>query len=189
VLSFLSAAPINHVLRGESWALRRLQPFAGRTARFETFPFRVDLTVRDTGEIAPASPQATPDATFRVSPAAALRIVAGDSDAFREVVASGDPELAQAVEFVVRNTRWDAEEDLARVFGDSVAHRLSAAGRELVRFQARAIESLSRNLADYWVEERPLIARRSDVEAFVSEVDRLRDDVERLAKRIEAMDR
>lgn len=187
MLSLLSAAPINHVLRGESWALRRLQPFAGKTARFETFPFIVELTVRETGEVAPAAQRATADAVFKVSPAAALRIAAGDIDAYREVLVDGDPEFAQAVEFVVRGARWDVEEDLARVFGDTLAHRLAGAGRAVVRFQAHAVQRFSKNLSDYWVEEQPLIARRSDVEAFVRDVDTLRDDVERLARRIAAL--
>jgi len=189
VLSYLSAAPINHVLRGEEWALKRLQAFAGRTVRFETFPFNVDLTVRDTGEVAPAAPGTAPDAIFRVSPAAALRIAAGDSDAYREVVVTGDPELAQAVELVVRNARWDAEEDLARVLGDGAAHRLASVGRDLARLQARALASFTRNVVDYWVEERPLIARRGDVDSFVADVDRLREAVDRLDKRIEALER
>jgi ubiquinone biosynthesis protein UbiJ len=53
-----------------------------------------------------------------------------------------------------------------------------------LQLQARAAASLARNLSDYWLEERPLIARRADVADWVHEVDRLRDDVERLAQRI-----
>ena len=184
MLSLIAAAPVNHVLRGESWALRRLQPYAGKTARFEVFPVSLAFTVRDDGEVAPARAEAASDVTFRLTPPAALRILAGDPSAYDQVVVSGDGEFAQAVQFVVRNARWDVEEDLSHLLGDAAAHRVARTGRRLLAVPARATESLARNLSDYWVEERPLIARRADVQDFVHEVDTLRDDVERLAQRI-----
>jgi ubiquinone biosynthesis protein UbiJ len=116
-----------------------------------------------------------------------MRILAGDESAYDEVAVHGDSEFAQAIQFVVRNARWDAEEDLSRIFGDSIAHRMSQAGRAALQLQARVATSFARNLSDYWVEERPLIARRSDVERFVQDVDALRDDVERLALRVERL--
>jgi ubiquinone biosynthesis protein UbiJ len=184
LLSHFAQAPINHVLRGESWALRRLQEFAGRTARIEAFPVELSFTVTDSGEVVASAPNVVADATFRLSPVLALRILSGDDAAYREVAVSGDADFAQAVEFVVRNARWDAEEDLARIFGDVAAHRIVNAGQGLMRMQARAAQSFSRNLADYLVEERGLIARRAEVESFVREVDTLRDDVERLSQRV-----
>ncbi len=184
MLTQFAVAPINHVLRGESWALRRLAPFTGRTARFDILPFSALVTVRDSGEIAAAAPGAAVDVQIRLTPAAAARILAGDEAAYEQVAVDGDTEFAQALQFVVRNARWDVEEDLARVVGDTLAHRAVGAGRAVFQLQARAAASLARNLSDYWLEERPLIARRADVADWVHEVDRLRDDVERLAQRI-----
>jgi ubiquinone biosynthesis protein UbiJ len=184
LLTRFAVAPINHVLRGESWALRRLAPFVGRTARFDILPFSALVTVRDSGEIAAAAPGTAVDVHIRLTPAAAARILAGDEAAHEQVAVDGDSEFAQALQFVVRNARWDVEEDLARVVGDTLAHRAVGAGRAVLQLQARAAASLARNLSDYWLEERPLIARRADVADWVQEVDRLRDDVERLAQRI-----
>jgi len=184
LLAHIAAAPVNHVLRGESWALRRLQVHAGKTARFDVFPFSVAFTVRADGEVGPALPEVPADSTFVLTPPVAVRILAGDSSAYALVAVSGDGELAQAVEFVVRNARWDVEEDLARVFGDAAAHRMAEGGRALFALPARLAGNFARNVADYWVEERPLIARRNDVESFIRDVDSLRDDVERLAQRI-----
>jgi ubiquinone biosynthesis protein UbiJ len=42
-------------------------------------------------------------------------------------------------------------------------------------------------LTEYWQEENPLIAKKRHVENFVEEVDHLRDDVDRLEKRIEKL--
>jgi ubiquinone biosynthesis protein UbiJ len=56
-----------------------------------------------------------------------------------------------------------------------------------IKVPARVLSGLAQNLSDYWVDERPLIARRDDVARWVQGVDRLRDDVERLAQRIERL--
>ena len=184
MLAHVAQAPINHVLRGESWALRRLQPYAGRTARIEVFPFALSFTITDSGEVVASAPNVAADATFRLTPALVLRILGQDDSAFREVAVSGDADFAQTIEFVVRNAHWDAEEDLSRIFGDVAAHRMVGAGRGLMRLQAQAVQSVTRNLADYLVEERGMIARRREIEEFVREVDTLRDDAERLAQRV-----
>ena len=58
-----------------------------------------------------------------------------------------------------------------------------------MRLQAQAAQSLAHNLADYFVEERGVIARRREVEVFVREVDTLREDAERLAQRVARLQR
>ena len=58
-----------------------------------------------------------------------------------------------------------------------------------VRLQAQAARSIARNLSDYLVEERGVIVRRREIDAFVQEVDTLRDDAERLAQRVSRLTR
>lgn len=184
-----AAAAVNHVMAQEGWPLDRLRPFAGRTALFRLPPFEVALTVTEGGQVAEAPAGAEPDASFTLTPPLLARIAAGDPDAHQGVEVAGDSELAEAVFAVWKNLRWDAEEDLSRVVGDIAAHRLAGAGRDFLRWQAQAALSLARAFSEYWTEERPLIARSADVAEFVTDVDRLRNDAERLEKRIEKLSR
>lgn len=179
------AGPVNHVLRGESWALKRLRPFAGRTARFKLTPFDVSLTVTETGELAAASPDASPETTFILTPGLLLRILAADEKAFQEVQTAGDAAFATEVFYVAKNLRWDAEEDLSHLVGDILAHRIVRTGARLMGWRAQAMLSLARNFAEYLTEEQPLLAKGRQVEAFVKDVDTLRDDVARLEKRVQ----
>lgn len=156
-------------------------------ARFECAPFLLTLSVRPDGQVEPAPQAAAPDVTLRFSPGIAMRLAARDETAWREVAVSGDTEFAEALNYLCRNLRWDAEEDLARVFGDIIAHRMVEAGGTLRNWGAQATDNLARSFAEYWTEERPLIARADDVEKFNRDVDRLRDDVARLEKRIESL--
>lgn len=178
------AAAVNHLLKGASWARERLMPHAGKTARFDLAPFTATFAIRDCGEIEETASEA-PDACFKLTPGAVLRVLAADRNAWREVQADGDAELARDILYVAQNLRWDAEEDLSRIVGDVVAHRTVQAGNDLKRWLQQSADNLARSAAVYWTEERPLIATRQDIERYVREVDALRDDVARVEKRID----
>ena len=51
----------------------------------------------------------------------------------------------------------------------------------------RTATNLAQSLAEYWTEERPVIAGSEAVREFVQAVDVLRDDTERLEKRVERL--
>ena len=179
-----AAAAINHLLRSASWARDALRRHAGKTARFEVFPFAVGLTVLDSGEVAPAGADAAPAATVKIAPGLMLRLAARDESAWREIDISGDTDFASAIHHVTRNLRWDVEEDLSRAFGDVAAHRMAETARTLQRWGEQAVENTGRAFAEYWTEEQPLIAGARDLEEFGRAVYQLRDDVARLEKRI-----
>jgi ubiquinone biosynthesis protein UbiJ len=182
-----AASFVNHLLRSASWARDALAPHAGKTARFEVFPLAVAFTVLPNGEVAAAAAGAVPASTVRLSPGLMLRLAARDERAWREIDITGDVDFATAIHQVVRNLRWDVEEDLSRIFGDIAAHRMAEAGRAVQRWGEQAADNTGRAFAEYWTEEQPLIAGARDLEAFGRDVDRLRDDAARLEKRIEQL--
>lgn len=184
MLDALAIASINGVLRRNSWALQRLQPHAGKTARFECPPLSLALTVLENGEVAAAA-AAAPQVTIALTPGVMLRVLARDEVVWNEIEVTGDTDFAGAINHVWRNLRWDIEEDLARLFGDIAAHRMVQTGKALDHWRAQSFDNLARSFAEYWTEEQPLIARAGDVERFNLEVDQLRDDVARLEKRLE----
>jgi ubiquinone biosynthesis protein UbiJ len=179
-----ATAFINHLLRGASWARDSLKPFAGRTARFEVAPFVLSLTVLENGETAPAAAGAVPAATAKLTPGLMLRLAAHDGSALREVEISGDADFVATIHYLARNLRWDVEEDLARAFGDVTARRMTETARTFRTWGERAVDNTARSFAEYWTEEQPLIAPRRDLEEFHRAVDRLRDDVAHLEKRV-----
>lgn len=184
VLQPPTAAVFNHLLRGAAWARQRLQPFAGKAARFQIVPFAITLTILDSGEVID-TPEAAPDASFTLAPGIALRVLAADPLAWQSVGVGGDTALTREILYVAQNLRWDIEEDLSHIFGDIAAHRMVRAAEAVTGWQRDSAASLTRAAAAYWTEERPLLTARRDVERFVQEVDNLRDDVARIEKRIE----
>lgn len=99
----------------------------------------------------------------------------------------GSAEFAEALGFVIRNLRWDAEEDLSRIVGDIAAHRIVRGTSKFAGWQQQAARNFAANLAEYFTEEQPLIARQADISSFSGDIDRLRDDVARLEKRLQRL--
>lgn len=186
-VSTAAAAFINHLLRDASWAREELRRHAGKTAHLEVAPLALSLTVAHSGEITPAAPDAVAAVKVRLTPGLMLRLVTRDETAWREIDITGDTDFASAIHHVARNLRWDVEEDLSRVFGDVAAHRMAETGRSLRHWGEQAVENTGRAFAEYWTEERPLIAAARDLEEFGRAVDQLRDDAARLEKRIERL--
>jgi ubiquinone biosynthesis protein UbiJ len=94
-----------------------------------------------------------------------------------------DADLASTVQFLFRNLKWDAAEDLSKLVGDIAARRAAGAGRDFIAWHRDLLLRTGQNLAEYWTEERPLLARPEKVARFSHEVETLRDDVTRLEAR------
>ena len=57
----------------------------------------------------------------------ASALVKGDKPKVR---IEGDVQLAAEINWLIDHVRWDAEEDLARLVGDAMAHTLAQAARK-----------------------------------------------------------
>ncbi|EXJ16674.1 ubiquinone biosynthesis accessory factor UbiJ [Imhoffiella purpurea] len=104
-----------------------------------------------------------------------------------EVEITGDTTLAQDFSAALAGLQIDWEEQLARVIGDPFAHQVGNRVRAAERWSQRTSDSMTANLREYLQEERRLLPTRYEVEAFLSQVDTLRDDTERLAARVERL--
>ena len=180
-------AALNRLLRETPLAMERLRKHAGRTVRFDVGPLPIAWTIQPDGSVASADPRGVRDLAVRISPFALPRLAAGDDAAWREAHIEGDAELAQEVSFLASHLRWDPEEALSRVVGDIAAERVAGVVRGGARWGREAAGRTAAAAMEYWTEEAPLVASRVKVEDFVRGVDALRDDVERLEKRVAAL--
>lgn len=97
----------------------------------------------------------------------------------------GDAETAQVFSRLLKQAHLDWEELLSRHVGDVAAHQLGNALRSLHRWGRDAAGRLGQDLADYLRYESGTVPPRHEVDGFLSDVDRLRDDVERLSARVD----
>jgi ubiquinone biosynthesis protein UbiJ len=181
---------LNHLLGAEAWARDKLKPHAGQCMEFRALPLpALRLDILGSGLLANAVQDVAPNLVVTIKSGALPAMLRGEDALMREIAIEGNADLAGAVQYLFRHLRWDFEEDLSRVVGDVLAHRMAKQGRRFVTWNREAAEKLAQNLAEYWTEEQPMLARRADVNQFVAGVDRLRDDLARIEKRVEALTR
>ena len=180
----LSVNALNHLFTQSGWALQRLNKFAGKTARFNIAPFSFACTVLDDGTVRTANMDAFADAICNIAPSLLPRLALKDETAFSQIQSSGDASLLAEIFYLSRNLRWDAAEDISRVTGDIAAEKivqLANTAQQQIRDSAL---NLTQAFAEYWTEERPLVAKSTHINSFVQQIDALRDNVARLEQRI-----
>jgi ubiquinone biosynthesis protein UbiJ len=187
VLTQSTVATLNHLLAQNSWALRRLTNFSGKTARFNIAPFSFACTIQDDGMLREAAADVSADSICVIPPSLLPRLALSDESAFAQIEYSGDSALIEEFFFLARNLRWDAAEDLSRFTGDIAAERLVQFAQKTQQQVRDTALNLSQALAEYWTEERPLLAKPQQLAAFSQQVNDLRDELEQLDQRIQTL--
>lgn len=179
-----AVATINHLLAQEAWARDVLMRHAGKVAVIDTGHLAVRMRVTRDGMLETAGSDDAASVTIHVKLSDLPLILQNRDRAFSYVRIEGDAEFANTISQLSKGLRWDAEHDLERLFGPIGAVRLAGGARAAVSGAATAGRRLAENVAEFLLEERRVLVRPATVETFADDVGRLRDDVERTAKRI-----
>lgn len=104
-----------------------------------------------------------------------------------DVEIRGDAELAQKFRELVLLLRPDLEEELSGFIGDVPAHQIGRFARMARGWTHRAARTTAQNLAEYLAHERQHLIPRNEGDPFLSGVDAVREDVDRLEARIDLL--
>jgi ubiquinone biosynthesis protein UbiJ len=178
---------INHLLAREPWARDKLIAHAGKVACFDAGVISVPLKVAPDGMLQAAARDETPNVTIHVKLTDLPLIAQNRERAFSYVKVQGDADFANTISQLSQSLRWEAEEDLSRWIGDIPATRIVATAKAALNTARSTQQKLAENVAEYFLEENPLLVRPQVVADFAGDVTKLRDDIERLAKRIEKL--
>ncbi|MEA3180368.1 MAG: ubiquinone biosynthesis accessory factor UbiJ [Gammaproteobacteria bacterium] len=132
------------------------------------------------------------DATISGGPFSLLALSGAAPEAVLQrgdVRVDGDAELAQKFRELALLLRPDLEDELSLVVGDVPAHQLGRFARAAFGWTRKAAATTVRNAAEYLAHERRDLVPRSEAEQFLQGVDTLREDVDRLAVRIDLLTR
>lgn len=183
---------VNHLLAQEPWVAARLQKHAGKTACIdvELFQLRVAIGVDGLLQSAEAANSSSVDqVVLRIKPADLALIAQNRERAVSYVKIEGDADFANTLSQLSQDLRWEVEDDLSKLLGDVAAVRLVTAGKNVVENAKRTHQYLQENFAEYFLEENPMLVRPQAVRAFGEQVNKTRDDVERMMKRLERLEK
>ncbi len=185
-----AAIGLNFLLRREAWARERLAPFAGEVVEIRPGPLPpLRLEIAADGQVAEPAEGAAATLTITTRPEFPAALARGEEHLMRAVDIVGNAQLATEILALMRYLRWDLEEDLSRVFGDAVAHRVVGTLRDLAAWQKDAVQRLADNVMEYAIEERRMVVTRTEFEAHAAGVAKLRDDLARLEQRMARLGR
>jgi ubiquinone biosynthesis protein UbiJ len=182
------AATVNHLLAQEDWARSELKLHAGKVAVIDASPVALRLRVTQDGMVAAARADEGANVTIRLKLSDLPLIAQNRERAFSYVQIEGDAEFANAISHLSQSLRWEAEHDLERLLGPIAAVRLVQGARAALTSAQTGQRKLAENVAEYFLEEKPLLIRPVLAEEFGADVVKLRDDVERAAKRLEKLE-
>jgi ubiquinone biosynthesis protein UbiJ len=184
---------LNRLLGLDPTVASRLERLSGRTLRIEILGLPATFHVRLAGgavHILEAI-DGEPDVTLVGGPWSLLRLAfaPGGERAMLdgEVQVRGDAGVLNELRACLAGFEVDWEEEVAKRIGDVPAHAFGNQARALRAWLAEGGEALTLDLRDYLWEEGRLAPRPEAVEDFLAAVDRLRDDLERLTKRVDRL--
>lgn len=143
------------------------------------------LRIEPEVDVDPAARISGPPASLaRLATTAGTRVLFGGS-----VRVEGDVIVARSYKRLFDTLEPDWEEALARLTGDVPAHETARALRALIDGLGRAVEGRRQDLRAWLVDEIEALPAPAEVEEWLSGVDRLRADADRLAARVVRLER
>lgn len=139
----------------------------------------------------PAAGEAPANAVIRGSLLALTALLKGGVAEGRRpgVDIRGDAEIAGRYRELFAMARPDWEEELSRVLGDLPARRVSDLAQGAVSWLRRAGRTAGENIAEYLQEESRDLVNRTELEEFLSGVDRVREAADRVEARLARLER
>ncbi len=186
MIDALLPAALNHLLAGADWARARLAPFAGRDLKLHAPPLNLVLAIDRDGYFV-SSVASEPEITLTLpglTLSNGLQALQDIESVLREARIEGKADFAQELGFVLRNLRWDYEEDLSRVVGDIAAHRIAGGLRGLFRWQQQAQRNFRENLVEYLAEEQEFLLKPAEAKQFQAAVHALNEKLDALEARL-----
>jgi ubiquinone biosynthesis protein UbiJ len=180
---------LNHLLAQESWANGLLRKHSGKTVRFNLPITQITMLVGEDGYLQqPRSEHIDPNVVLDIGTDVFMAYLSDGKDAAsRHVKMTGDVDFAQAIAKLTAQLRWEYEEDLSKLVGDSMAHAIVKTAKKTAAFGKTALSDLKQSVVEFLIHERPTLVAQEAMVDFKASVKDLRDDVERLEKRIERL--
>ena len=183
---------LNHYVEESTSAMDSVESLDGKSLAIDIEGVGASFELRSVAGRIVLSADVCEDPTARLSgaPLTLLGLLRDDSPGGLRAsgaALAGDAPTAEAFSNVLRLARPELEEELSHLIGDLAAHRIASLAREVAAWGSRAGSAVRVNVSEFLQEESRQLPPRLEVEAFCSDVERLRDDVDRAAYRVDRL--
>jgi ubiquinone biosynthesis accessory factor UbiJ len=183
----LAATFLQHITNQNNWSRQYLLAFSGKVVQFNIAFISTSLLILEDGSLGIAPKNAMADAIIHIPPSLALRLLAKDEAAKMRIKIEGDTHLASELSKILQHMRWDIEEDMSKLVGDIPANKIASLSQKTAATAKEQAINIAEMLTEYWQEEKPILAKKWQVEQFNADVDTVRSDFARLEKKLEKL--
>lgn len=183
---------LNRVLALDSASAGTLAGLEGRKIALQLKPWPAPMQIAVVNGRLVASDAQAPDLSVSATPGALLALAAergGFELPAGRIDISGDADLARRVQKLVSQLDPDWDRPFAQFFGEVAGHQIAKGLRGALAWGRATAKAMVQNSAEYLREESRDLVAPGEMADFVDDVDRTRDDVERLEARIERLAR
>jgi ubiquinone biosynthesis accessory factor UbiJ len=185
-------ALIDRHVAGSPRARELLRQLDGRSMQISAryTPWHVTL-LASTTQLQLSRSATTADVTLSGSPMALLSLLReSPDDVIRRGDATlvGDAEIASRFQELLQLLRPDLEAGLAQVVGDVPAYGAGSLLRKALDYGRSTVNTQMANAGEYLTHEKRLLVPRTEAAQFLTDVDALREQTDRLAARVAALE-
>ena len=186
-------AAFNHCLGFDSLSRGNFAKLQGKVIAIELtgLGVKVFLLPSEDQVAIRANHEGEADVTLSGTPFAFARMGMADDSAdsiFQgDVQLSGDTALGSRFGEIIKELDIDWEEMASKVMGDVMAHKLGNTVRSGIALGRENFASSQQTLAEYLQEELRQLPVKEEVDDFLNDVDKLRNDVERAEARLKRL--
>ena len=167
----------------------QLANIAGKLIGLEVAPMNLQLffAIQSDGIEVFATPPRLPDVWIRGTVVNLVKAGASSLQSGIHLDISGDVEVGQTFQRLLRRSGFDWEELLSLCIGDIAAHWVGQGVRQASVGFGRMLDTMSVSAGEYLIEEIDVLVYDREVRHFIERVDILRNDIERLEVRLKKL--
>ena len=178
---------INHLIQQNPEHQQDLSRLSGKTLSLNLAGFGLTGRINHDGFLETADQPADTLITFHQS--AIRKILTGQEPGVGDISLEGDLMLGMTVLPILGSLRYYASDDLARIFGDSLAGSISGRAANIGQTVKKIGQSIAEQISDFSREPESPVIDAATLSVWMEEVDKLRDDVARLNERLDRLER
>ena len=169
---------LDHLLSQNAWMQSKLVDHKNKIIVIEISDLKLILKVGENGLLHSLSEAEKFDCIIKLTVNSFISQLINNNNS--NISIEGDLELANQVAQVLKKIEWDIEEDLSKYIGDIPAIHSTKILKKVVTNSKKNMINIAGALLEYWQEENQILTKKTDVEKFNSEVDKIVEDTERL---------
>lgn len=181
---------LNAALAQDPETKTKLDQFESRciAIKIKDFNQTIVMTVKQRQLYLTTTPDQTVDLTITGNALTLAKLGSDPESLFSaDIDINGDVQFAKQLRDLLEGFDFDWEAQLARITGDTLAYPIAHGIRHVTSWAKNTHFSMQQNIAEYLREESRMLPDKSQIKAYMHDIDTLRADFDRLEARIKRL--